>query len=359
MNYPKTRYAGEKPWMNRDWLYEQYVTLDRSSQEIADEYGCKRNTIQQWLAKYNISKPIVKRVRKLKPYNTYEYLYHHHVELGKSIKAIAEENQVSYDTIRTNLIKNKIPITKQNRHKKYSDDEIDDMVRLYCEEMLSTNKIAEIYHTDHGLIKRYLIARGISIRNMVEAQYCVLGKEMHPDLLDEDIMYRLHWDDGLSCKDIGKLYDIDAGTVRRQMHRLGLATKNNSQAKIGMMTGEAHPNWQGGKTPLKQLLREFFHTNQAPVIAKRDNYTCQLCGATHTELHVHHIKRFTDIVEEICNEHPELNPDNEADRLRLYDIITHDSRFLDGNNLITYCAECHLFKVHKYTKRKTISSQAS
>ena len=95
MNYPKTRYTGEKPWMNKEWLYDQYVVKDRSSQEIADEYGCKRNTVQQWLAKHKISKNNVKRVYKLKPYNTYDYLYYHHVVLDKSIREIASENGVS------------------------------------------------------------------------------------------------------------------------------------------------------------------------------------------------------------------------------------------------------------------------
>lgn len=41
LNYPKQRYTGEKPWMDKDWLYNEYVAKDRSTQDIADEYGCK------------------------------------------------------------------------------------------------------------------------------------------------------------------------------------------------------------------------------------------------------------------------------------------------------------------------------
>ena len=44
--------------------------------------------------------------------------------------------------------------------------------------------------------------------------------------------------------------------------------------------------------------------------------------------------------------------------MELYDIITHDSRFLDEDNLITFCRDCHFFEIHNYD-RKTISSQAS
>ena len=56
MNYPKNRYTGPKPWKDREWLYQQYVVLDRSTEEIAQEYGCKQNTIQCWLLKHKIKK---------------------------------------------------------------------------------------------------------------------------------------------------------------------------------------------------------------------------------------------------------------------------------------------------------------
>ena len=122
------------------------------------------------------------------------------------------------------------------------------------------------------------------------------------------------------------------------------------------MTGDKHPNWKGGITPLNMLLREYFHTNQVPKIARRDNYTCQMCGKKHTVLHIHHNRKFSDIVQEIRDEHPLLNPQNTTDQVELYNIITHDRRFLDEDNLITLCKDCHI-KVH--SKNETISSQAS
>ena len=73
-NYPKTRYTGEKPWMNYDWLYNEYIVKDRSTNDIANEYGCCRNTIQCWLSKHKIKKENVKRERKPKHiYETYDY----------------------------------------------------------------------------------------------------------------------------------------------------------------------------------------------------------------------------------------------------------------------------------------------
>ena len=359
MNYPKNRYTGEKPWMNRDWLYEEYVVKDRRSKDIADEYGCKQNTIQQWLLKHRISKPITKHVREKKQHELHDYLYHHHIELGKSVSQIAKENNVSYDTIRANLIKNGIELIKQNKHHKFTEDEIQNIIHLYCDENMSANQIGILYDTNNGTIRRYLTKYGIQTRGLAESQYNYNGKEIHPDLLDAEKLNDLHWNQSLNCKAIGDIYGINASTVRRQMHRLGLKTMSNSESKIGLMSGDKHPNWKGGITPLCLLLREYFTTNQAPKIAKRDNYTCQLCGATHTMLNVHHIRHFSDIVEEIVSEHPEHDPNTVDGRLALYQIIINDDRFLDEDNLITYCKDCHLFKIHKYKRHKTISSQAS
>ena len=345
--------------MDYDWLYNEYIVKDRRSKEIAEEYGCKQNTIQQWLLKHGISKEIKHHVRDVRhDYEQFDFLYHEHIILGKTIATIAEENNVSYDTIMYHMQRNGIKVNKQNRHKKYSEEEIESIVRLYVEEKRSAFDIANQFGTSHKTIISILHRRRIETRSMMEAQLNANEKAVPDGFMDADFLYHMHWDEGKSCKEIGEIFGVEAGTVRRQMHRLGIDTKSNSESKIGLMTGDKHPNWHGGISSLTALLREFFNTNQAPKIAERDHYTCQLCGAQHTVLHVHHIKEFSKIVREICDEHPDLSPDNADDRMKLYEIITHDHRFLDPDNLITYCKNCHLFKIHNYT-RKTISSQAS
>ena len=359
MNYPKNRYSGPKPWMDKDWLYNEYVVKDRRTADIAEEFGCKQNTINCWLIKHGIKKEITKRYRKPKSqYEMRDYLYEQHIVLHKSMAEIARENDVSSDTIRYNLIKNGIEPWRTVPHTSYTDQEIDQMVDMYCNQKLSANAISKTFGTDHNTIIRQLKSRGIQTRGLIDAQYALNGMDMPEDLNNPELLYKLHWEDGLSCKDIAGAYGVDPGTVRRQMHRIGVQTKSVSESKIGLMSGDKHPNWKGGITPLRHLLREFFHTNLVPKIAERDGFTCQLCGKTHVPLHVHHIVEFSDIVSEICLEHPELSPDNTEDRMKLYDIITNDKRFLDEDNLITFCRDCHFYEIHNYN-RKTISSQAS
>lgn len=359
VSYPKTRYTGPKPWMDKDWLYEQYVIKDRRTADIAAEFGCKPNTINCWLIKHNIKKEITTHHHEPKhQYELHDYLYEQHIVLHKSMAEIARENGVSGDTIRYNLKKNEITPWQTVPHTDFTDQEINSIVEMYCNQKMSANEISKRFDTDHGTIIRQLRNRGIETRGLVDAQYAANGTEMPEDLKDPELLYKLHWADGMSCKDIGQQYGVDAGTVRRQMNRIGVRTKTNAESKIGLMIGDKHPNWKGGITPLNLLLREFFHTNQVPKIAERDHYICQLCGKTHVPLHVHHIEGFSSIVSEICAEYPDLLPDNPKDRMTLYNIITHDQRFLDEDNLITFCRDCHFFKIHNYD-RKTISSQAS
>jgi hypothetical protein len=57
------------------------------------------------------------------------------------------------------------------------------------------------------------------------------------------------------------------------------------EVRKGLLKGEKHPNWKGGKTFL--VYPEEFYRIRKEVI-NRDNHTCQLCGRK-TKLHVHHI----------------------------------------------------------------------
>ena len=67
-----------------------------------------------------------------------------------------------------------------------------------------------------------------------------------------------------------------------------------SVAKKGKYIGNKHPNWKGGITPMHQKVRNSpEYANWRTSVFKRDNYTCQECGATKVYLNADHIKPFS------------------------------------------------------------------
>lgn len=79
---------------------------------------------------------------------------------------------------------------------------------------------------------------------------------------------------------------------------LKCARISNSRMKKGKkmwwMIGENHWNWKGGITPKDKLERIRFLKTLQPEVLRRDDFTCQICGSRGVELHVDHIKSWSD-----------------------------------------------------------------
>lgn len=86
--------------------------------------------------------------------------------------------------------------------------------------------------------------------------------------------------------------------------------------------GAKHWNWQGGKALSRRDRQSVENNTWRRRVFERDNFTCQLCGATSynsTRLHVHHIKHYRG--------HKELR--------------------LNTMNGITLCVDCHIKTIGK------------
>lgn len=64
------------------------------------------------------------------------------------------------------------------------------------------------------------------------------------------------------------------------------------------LSGEKHPQWKGGITPINHLIRKSLEYKLwREAVFKRDNYTCVFCGQKGGNLEADHIKPFADYPE--------------------------------------------------------------
>jgi transposase len=101
-------------YRNKRWLYEQYIILKKSTIQIAKEYGCSYSVILKWLKKFNIPtrNPTECQTIIQKPYMKKEWLFNQYITLNKSISQIAMEIDCGTATISRWLIKLEIPRRK-------------------------------------------------------------------------------------------------------------------------------------------------------------------------------------------------------------------------------------------------------
>lgn len=64
------------------------------------------------------------------------------------------------------------------------------------------------------------------------------------------------------------------------------------------VTGEKHPMWKGGVTPINKKIRQSREYKKwRTQVFERDDYTCQSCLTRGGDVNAHHIKRFADFPE--------------------------------------------------------------
>ena len=227
--------------------------------------------------------------------------------------------------------------------------DIKTIVSLY-KSGLSSTQIGKIYGVSHRTILNWMDAAGVQRRTLPDSHYAYNKKERPEEFSDYDIMYDLYVTQHKTKEQLGEMFECAPHVIDRVLRGLHVDIRGSSEAKIGVQRGAAHHNWKGGVTSLYARCREYFQRNIAPLVKERDGHRCVSCGST-SNLNVHHIISFNDILQRIKSEHPDLKDDD--DKEELYQIIINDEQFNDIENLTTYCESCHRMK------HKTISSQAA
>ena len=344
---------------NTEEIIKLYVDDKLNAKEIERKIGAKSNCIIRLLRKNGIEirhdgnsssfkknqVPWNKKDIDEKDYDEIAKMYINCVPLSE----IAAKFNVSFKAIERFAEKENLKRSRSMKSRDLYDDTNDEKIVSLYNEGKSSTEIAKIFGVGHRTILAHLKRCGVKRRTLSESQFNSKGKVRPKDFDSYEKMYDLYIVNNMSKKEIADIYDTDGGTIDNALKKLGIKVRTPSESMVGRFSGEKHPNWKGGRSGLYMRLREYFRFYQAREVLKRDKRTCQMCGGKK-HLQVHHIKPFKEIFDEIMSEHPDL--DIQKDQEALFEIMKNDKRINDLDNLITYCKECHLFKVHGYKKKE-------
>jgi DNA-binding CsgD family transcriptional regulator len=153
---------------------------------------------------------------------------------------------------------------------------------------------------------------------------------------------------GLYDYEIAEKLDVTRSDVTIMLNRQGITNRRSklddidlrnriSQSLIGRFVGKDNPNYKGYEDE-KRIARGIFKTISKKLIRNCD-YTCQCCGKRGGDLETHHIKPFIIILNEFIDSVYNGNIDT------FYDQITKYEEFMDEENMVVLCHDCH-WKVH-------------
>lgn len=264
------------------------------------------------------------------------------------VNDIAKELNVSpkavYRTIKEmNLVRPKSMYSREQ----YNNEKDEEIIKLYNEGKSST-EIGKILNLTHRTILNHLKHCDVKRRTLSQSQFNYHKKDIPKELEDFETLYDMYVINRMSKKSISEQLKVAPHVIDRVLKAFGIHVRNDSECKVGLMVGPNHPNWKGGRTLLYVRIREYFRIKQVKQVIERDGKKCTICGSKK-KLHVHHIKPFKEIFQEILNEHPDLDVIKDAEEL--YQTMVNDWRFNDLDNLVTYCKDCHLYKIHGYVKK--------
>lgn len=119
-------------------------------------------------------------------------------------------------------------------------------------------------------------------------------------------------------------------------HIIVREAKKCKPCELKSRMGEKHNWWNGGVTPLYDLVFKRLYPIWKFPIMVRDKFECQDCHNVNINLEVHHLRLFTIIRDKILNENPHLSIKN--DKYELAELIISEHKLEDG---ITLCRPCH------------------
>jgi transposase len=301
----------EPKYRNEEWLREQYQTRSKTTREIAAVCDCSKTTVRKWLYKHDIQVKTAARQAADERLANSSWLERQYVDRKQSLSDIADICDCHTGTVGRWLDRHGIErcgIARSRADKRLADR--DWLKNQYVKQEKRCAEIADICDcaeiTVYGWLDRHEIETDPGQRLMKYEQ-----------LTDATWLREQYVEQEKGLTKIAEEVGCSISAVTDWLGRHGIETREWP----GGVTGEDHPNWNGGERPYGPGWNE----RKRQAVRSRDNHTCQdpRCSVTQGEhlnnhgekLHVHHLRKAREI------------EDAEQRNAK--------------SNLITLCRECH------------------
>jgi len=195
----------DAPWRDEETLREEYVHKQRTTYELAEEWGCNASTVNSWVRKYGLDK---------------------YSQLPKFTLGSRKDEE--------------LPDGKRNlsatREQLFHRDERGSLNRIYHHRLLAVAEWGidaicgkHVHHQNH--IPWDNRAENLTLLTSTEhaQEHCQTEMVDGEEWYAEDNLRRLYHDARWTQKEIANEYDVNASVVSHHMNEHGIETRSSSK----------------------------------------------------------------------------------------------------------------------------------
>lgn len=208
----------ERPWTNEELLKELYIEEDLSTYEIGDKLGCASTTVMDWINKFDISRKGGDRTPLWQIKGVLETLY---LEKDWKPQDIADEMGCHRSTVSEWLTRHGLKASNKEDIP-YQDKEI--LERMYVKQEMATTEIAEKLDCSHKTVSYWLARHEIPTRTPDHVTHQLFGVDLGEEqaFKNERLLQQLYVEEGLSVSEIASELDCSNSSVRTYLQRYGI-----------------------------------------------------------------------------------------------------------------------------------------
>ncbi len=212
--------------VSRELLEDRYLKQGLSARQIGQEVGISERSVLLRLHRYDIPMRPAGGGRSVQDRLTKDVLEDLHLVRGKTIAQIANELEVSAESVRRALHQHGLISSQTNRATAVAERLTKEaLVEAYVTDGLKLSEIADRFDVSAETVRRYAGIHGITLDR---GRY---GRRAGPlaELLTEEVLRREHHENNKSLAEIAQEYGFSTEGVRRHLHKLGVPLRTARQ----------------------------------------------------------------------------------------------------------------------------------